>query len=337
MFINRSAKNVWKYLKGFNNIVFYCSDPGAYGVLKAVYEAKTEDKDVFWLLEGWAKENALVGDGLKVCFSDILKFDPDGTVVVIGGQIDCKKTIETFEKCKKHGIYSIFIFDHWANFSRQFFDPDSGKVSFPNKILLMDEIARNILLRDIQSINASLVSECRARISIVGHPYIDGEVEKLKNLKKAEILKIKEKWNPEGNYLISFLSEPIQKAFGQDKDKKPALGFNEFTVLDYLSGFLRNKYPDKNIKVLVKPHPRENKGKLKEYLKKCFDLEWELAENATLREVIAVSDEIYGMTSLALILAMKAGKKVASLQPGRNNRARKEQNNPYIESILLKS
>jgi hypothetical protein len=88
------------------------------------------------------------------------------------------------------------------------------------------------------------------------------------------------------------------------------------------------------VRVLVKPHPRQ--------------AAFGDAELAPLRErgvvvrtvsgpfepLTAAADEIWGMTSLALIAALKAGKPVISFQPGRTALGR-AQSNPYLEPWVI--
>ena len=331
--MTRSVDDIVKHFRGFKNVVFYCADPGAYAVLSIVAMAILEEKHVQWCLKGWAAKNAPVPGGLRADFPDILRAVSSETVVVIGGQRDFQKTVKVIKACRKKGFHTIFIFDHWANFSKHFYDTCENRVYLPDRILLMDELAKNILIRELRQLDPGI--KCGEKVFIVDHPYIESRVESIRSIENGGIAVMRKKWNPDGRYLISFLSEPIAQDFGCDENNAPVLGFDEYTVLSFLSGYLGKKFPVKKVKLLVKPPPRQDVHKLKEHLEKNFELEWQLAENSTLEEVIAVSDEVYGMTSLALILAMKAGKKITSVQVGRNDLARAEHSNPFFEAVLL--
>jgi hypothetical protein len=50
--------------------------------------------------------------------------------------------------------------------------------------------------------------------------------------------------------------------------------------------------------------------------------------------IIAAADQVLGMTTVVLIMALKVGKTVKSIQPNRTERAKK-MSNVYFERILI--
>jgi hypothetical protein len=118
-------------------------------------------------------------------------------------------------------------------------------------------------------------------------------------------------------------------------DKKPeAEEFDEFKVIKY---FFRKKATPE-MKVLVRPHPRQSLEKIKKLVEKEAEnarIEYEFTGNEPINELLAVSDEVAGTTSTVLVIAMKLGIKISSIMPGASRKrvfAAPNILKPYIET-----
>ena len=91
------------------------------------------------------------------------------------------------------------------------------------------------------------------------------------------------------------------------------------------------------MRILIKPHPRHDKGTIAAFLHSLSDartLDYVTVIDEKVEHLVAIADEVYGMTSIALIAAIWAGKKTTSLQVGRNAYGR-TLSNPILEPHAL--
>src|SRR5690606_19732642 len=107
--------------------------------------------------------------------------------------------------------------------------------------------------------------------------------------------------------------------------EKSVLGFDWQSALDEAVKCFRKDYQDSTL--LIKPHPRQDVSDVKHYLNAS-----EIPENVSLVEesegepFIALSDEIWGMTTVLLVVALKAGKPIKVFMPGRTEAGARESN-----------
>jgi hypothetical protein len=139
-----------------------------------------------------------------------------------------------------------------------------------------------------------------------GHPYLSELRKKLPDVdrkKIKQVLKI-----PDGANVVLFVSEALFEHYGKSR------GYDQYEVLEFL---LRNlaELPG-NVVPVVKLHPKDTKDKFNGVISKFASLKPILIEDQfSSLECLAISDVVYGMSSIMLIEAYILGKKVASLQP----------------------
>lgn len=178
------------------------------------------------------------------------------------------------------GTKSIYIMDYWAHYRERFYDAGTDRMHLPDIICVMDDSAKREMIAD--GFDAD-------KIKVTGNPYFDDFQKNITN-------------NQEDPKTILFLSQPIS-------DRRGEFGFDEFEVLSDLLMALRNLAVD--FKVIIKQHPREDKGKFDGYLDKNVSVENE----APVETAVSRVGLIFGMNSMVLFQAAVAGKKVISYQP----------------------
>lgn len=192
---------------------------------------------------------------------------------------------------REKSIPSIALLDHWAGYREKF----SAHVAFdhtPHAIAVMDAYAKHRLEE----------LGCPAhKIAVTGQPAFDA-------LLSGDLpgrMQARRRWGcDENDWVVVFASEP------QAEDHGISLGYDELQVLrmaiEALSGL--------PAKLVIKPHPRETPQRLHAVLKQAAPSAW-LETELSAREAISAADCVVGMTSIFLLEAALAGRRVLSIQP----------------------
>ena len=207
--------------------------------------------------------------------------------LVICGSPFCNKknTIERrlIKKARSSKIVSISIIEHWSWYKKRF-QINGKNALFPDHVILNDNVAYNEALAE------GLPRKC---LKPLGNIYLE-------NLSKAHPTKlnqskIKFKYKlPKNKNIIFFVSEKIKNGF--NKKYVRDLGYDEFTVLNDIKSILTQ-----NDHLVIKTHPEENIKKFKMYENKQISV----ISDCSIYEIITMSNQIIGMTSMLLIeLAM---------------------------------
>jgi hypothetical protein len=133
--------------------------------------------------------------------------------------------------------------------------------------------------------------------------------------------------------LTSRKLEPVHDDFGIDESGKPSLGYDEYSMLEYIF----DNYQLRDATVIIKPHPRQNISALNKFLNKFDDslFDYHIDNEHSLELLIAVSDEVLGITTAALIIALFAGKPIKSFQVGRNEKGKCESNEYFERNLTI--
>ena len=260
-----------------------------------------------------------------------LDIDPPGEACVfLGSQTDFSATHRAIEFCRLHGLFCVFLFDHWCNYAEHFLNTRTNEIFLPNLICVPDEPAERGL-REKLSLGLEQANKPPV-IQAVGHPAIEAGVKRIQEIDPKQSQRTRESLGAKDKKLYLFLLEPICGDFSLKREDREFLGYTEYTILEY---FLEHFCED-DAKLLLKPHPRQDVEDLKRFVDKRFgarEIDYQWTGEEPLESLIAVADEVFGITTVALIMAIKAGKPVWSLQVGRNERAKKF-SNVHLESHL---
>lgn len=319
-------------LNSYGKVFLYCVDPGAYAIMRPIYELLlSEGKKTQWIVDGWCL-NAIKGEYPSMVWSsfteDFCQIDADDCCMVLGSQTNFEATHKTLHFCKEKGIATIFLFDHWGNYLSHFYSTIDESLYLPDKICVPDEIGRQALCAELLPLlkNERYIDD----IHVVGHPAIENSVNAICSLTTSEIEAVKRRLIPVDKRIVLFLLEPIEDGFGYNSDGTPFLGYNEYSILRYILSL--HDFDD--VQMIIKPHPRQDIKKIKRFLIPYAHRDILLLDNEKLENLIAIADDVLGMTTVALIIALKAGKKIRSIQVGRNKRG-ENMSIPHFEENLV--
>ncbi len=209
---------------------------------------------------------------------------------------------ETLEKvivreARAANIPTVSVLDHWSNYAARFAGPEGPWHFLPDRLAVMDTLARDDLLH----------LGCPAeRLVVTGQPYFD-DLPTL--LTAAQPAKLRSRLGVlEAETLLVFASEP------QGRDHGLALNYTEIDSLRVLLESVA-ELPRVRWRVLVRPHPTEDRSALAaEMQRHAVQLDW--APDWPPRDLMLAADGIIGMTSMFLVEAALLGCVVISLQPG---------------------
>lgn len=193
---------------------------------------------------------------------------------------------------------TVVLLDFWSNYIARFTDPKNGNVLWPDKILVMDEMAKKEL------INCNAPAEC---IEITGQPFLERRMKDFSNSRisgKAGLNRLN----------IMFISQPLHESPSVKK-----LGYDEFSVLDCMVEALNSlvEFDGLQPNLIIRPHPRENSKDLKARLDSSdIKFKWSFDKEDNPDKTIGKCQFIFGISSMLLIEAVLANKTVVSIQPG---------------------
>lgn len=205
-----------------------------------------------------------------------------------------------WRQAKQRGVPSLAFLDQWQNYTVRFSgNQDYERLAYlPDWINCLNEIGREEMIRE---------GFDEGRLVAFGHPYLSS----LKHdLQAIDVVRLKAGLHiSAGDKVVLFVSEPLREHYGDTR------GYDQYRVLDYFLSNLANA-PERP-KILVKLHPKDNRASFQVLAEKFETLSPQFIGNElSPLECLAVSDFIFGMSSVMLIEAYVLGKMVASLQPG---------------------
>ena len=182
---------------------------------------------------------------------------------------------------KNIGTKTIYILDYWANYSERFSSHHKKDFKYlPDTICVMDKKAKQEMITD---------GFRSPMIKVTGNPYFDYFQ---KNIKSGVA----------DTSTILFVSQP----YVGEKEK---FGYDEFEALNDILEISSDFLPGR--KVIIRPHPRENKSKFDGYL----DAGVTIDNKTSIEKLLSRAGLVIGMNSMVLFQAAIAGKKVISYQP----------------------
>lgn len=270
-------------------IMFFANDPGGANAIFPLIEPISQEHEVFIFAKGLAliklpHSQELKGDTLKSIMPDFL---------ITGTSANDKTEKYLWQEAKILNIKTMAILDHWVNYGIRFskyglneIEKFDRKCNFlPNFICAMDELAKQELIND---------GVPKEIILPFGNPHFEQLIKKSKN-----IINLRSTFAREDELLVTFASEPYIEDYGKG---------NEKIVLEHLLEIIEHK----NIKIIIKLHPKEDISKYSEFKELANII---IDKNTTPIEAIIMSDLIISMTSMFLIEAMLLGKNILSYQP----------------------
>jgi hypothetical protein len=195
---------------------------------------------------------------------------------------------------REAGKHTVTFLDHWVNYRERF--ERAGVVCLPDEIWVGDE-------------EAGRIARCcfgELPVRVVGNPYFDDvrmEIEALQHVSAPR---------PECPVVL-YVCEPVREhALRQHGDER-YWGYVEEEALEY---FLENlRLIALNVaRIVVRPHPSEPAKKYA-WVAARSEVPVEISTTATLTRDIASADIVVGCSSMAMVVALLAGKRVISCIP----------------------
>lgn len=303
----------------------YCADPGAYAVLSVLYHLlKAHGIEVCFYCDGWAATHS------EIAFSEPhqIKFDVTAKqdILVLGSQLNFGLTYDYLQKSRAVSMTTVFVFDHWKNYLEHFTNDLSQSILMPNYVFFPDQLCQDEFDERLRGLG---LTKIYFEAVITGHLAIEHKIKYLSEVSEATLKQIKEKYKIEAQKLILILLDPenTQEDFGFTLEK------NLIAMYEQLSCF-----SDKQIAVLIKPHPRQDLilfSKIMNSVWNDTNVPYHLVDKAdSLEALILISQEVWGITTMGLVLAKRIGKPIKSFQIHRNAFGAL-QSNSHIEAHVV--
>ena len=203
--------------------------------------------------------------------------------VVITGS-SSKNNIEfiTRSYCKKKKIFSLTFLDHWVNYKNRF---KKNNYEVLPDLLITSDVFSYLKAREVFK-----------KILVKKYPnyYLNDLIKKIKGMKQGQKL------------LYSL--EPFDNKI-------------EFTALNNFFGILR-KHKVFNKEIILRLHPSEKKNKYNIFIKRLKDFKVKIDEKSSMQKLIASAKYVFGLESNALVISLRAKKKVFTLLPLYNRKFR---------------
>jgi len=294
-----SSARLWSELvSDYERLHLYTVDPGAHAIARELVPlVKSLGRFGSWFADGWS---AAQEHTCRPAVELMQALAPQDGLLVCS-QTNFARTQAVLTSAAAGGATTIFVFDHWKNFAEHF-----GSGPMPNVIVVPDEIARELAV-------AALGADAAPRIRVLPHLGVEAAADR-----------ILASGVPTRPGVIAMLLDPTEAADG--------LGYDWRSVLALA---LRQSSARPGRRILVRPHPRQDARAVARELAilRHAGVEADIFTGDT-EYLIAIAEEVWGMTTIALNAALAIGKPIRSFQNGRNAVGVRA-SNPHIEPFVV--
>lgn len=199
------------------------------------------------------------------------------------------------------GIRNIAVLDHWTNYRERFVR--GGELILPDELWVADTDA-----------------EAEARRCFPALP-----VRQLPNLYLEKLAREVAAHSPtparSDPRNILYVLEPVRQDWGRSGEP------GEFQALAFFLESLASLGIDENVKIRLRPHPSDPRGKYDDWPLRYPQLDLAVEEGGALAEQLAWADWVVGCETFALVIALQAGRIAVSALPPWAPRCRLPQQN----------
>jgi hypothetical protein len=271
-------------------IALVCHDAGGAEILSS------------WLLR-CTEPYCLVLDGPAVAifrrkFDDLVLFTLSDAIaksdwVLCGSSWESNLERHAIAQARTLGKRTVVFLDHWVNFNERFLD--RGEAIYPDELWVGDCEAEKI----------AQATFFGPKIVLTQNPYLDDL--------RLEFSKIKHSAGAGQKFSVLYVCEPIREHAFLRYGNERYWGYTEEDALMY---FLENADALGCVvdEINIRPHPSEDHHKYKWVLQKTSRA-IRIGGNKTLLEEISEATVIVGCESMAMVVALLAGKRVVSSIP----------------------
>lgn len=190
----------------------------------------------------------------------------------------------------------VFAFlDHWTHYRERF--QHRGLTLRPTEIWTGDRYAQD------------LAQECfpDLRVRLVENPYLRDVAEEMGRLTTTAESRERGSSGPR----VLYICEPFSAASQQWYGREDHWGYTEFTALDWFQFCLTHSPRGAEIEsIRLRPHPAEPPSKYDGFIGSTADPRYELSAGDPLLADLLWADWVVGCESMALVVALAAGKRV---------------------------
>jgi len=231
--------------------------------------------------------------------AELVQFIEANDVVLTGTGWASNLEKMAIRMAKDRQVKSVSFLDHWCNY-RERFELDGEQV-LPDDLWVGDAYAMK-LAREIF---------CDAPVRLIENPY-------LMDIRDEIDLLSEQQGGGNDCVHILYICEPVSPHALIKSGRDDAFGYTEFEAMDLFVSHLHGLVESAGkIQVRLRPHPSESPEKYARYAgKESGPLEITISHGNTLIDDCAWSDLVVGMNSMALVVALAAGKKVFCCIPG---------------------
>lgn len=206
---------------------------------------------------------------------------------------------------REKGIHSISILDHWTNYRERFLPhdlweviPDDWSSYLPDEIWACDEYAYRL---------ARTLGFPAERLTQIENPYLAVVRRRFKDQTRKKLM-------PKAGLRLLYISEPVADDLEKTYGDANYWGYTEYDLVKSLvrdiNLFLKRGI---DLSVRIRLHPNEVTGKYDTLIEKNPSLL--VSMNADLLDDLIWADAVVGGESMALVIALLAGKQVFSVIP----------------------
>ena len=196
---------------------------------------------------------------------------------------------------RQHRIRSASYLEHWINYRERFGFPAPWIENLPEEVWCPDNESIRL---------CTALGFPAAALTLAGNPYLDRLTRELLNADVKEV---------EGSWL--YVCEPIGAHALLTTGNAQSQGYDEFDALRY---FLAASQPMRTpeTRVVIRPHPSEPENKYNAFAAAHQrDAHIVVSRNSLLRDDVAHATHVVGCESMAMVVALRAGKSVFTSIP----------------------
>ena len=187
------------------------------------------------------------------------------------------------------GVRSAVWLDHWVNFPARFVL--DGESVLPDELWVADEHAARLARDTVPG----------PPVKVMGNPHLDDVVAAIRALEEPH----------EGEHVL-YVTEPTSVAAKRATGDPLGWGYEERAAL---RGYLRTLVDDPPEAIRLRTHPGEPAGKYDGILAGFAGLPLALSAGTTLDEDCAWADTVVGCETMAMAVALAAGRRVITVVP----------------------
>ena len=204
--------------------------------------------------------------------------------------------LRAIRAARAQGTHTIAFLDHWVCYRERFVR--AGEMTLPDELWVADPMAE-----------AMARVECPGvPVSAVGNPYFDDL--------REELARVAPRVRRDGEGLsVLYVCEPLREQARLQYGDERYWGYVEEEALQYCLDTLETLgHPI--ARVTIRPHPAEPAGKY-DWAIQNGERPVTIGGSRTLLEEVADADVVIGCESMAMVVALLAGKRViSSIPPG---------------------